>query len=49
MARLKEYRRLATRYEKLAASSADMVTLAVIRLYLKTHLPHTPETQRSLP
>lgn len=41
MAKLKEHRRLATRSEKLATSLAAMVILAVIRLYLKTHLSHT--------
>jgi transposase len=35
VARLKEFRRLATRYEKLALNFAAMVTLAIIRLYLR--------------
>jgi len=33
--RLKEFRRLATRYEKLALNFAAMVTLAMIVIYLK--------------
>jgi transposase len=33
--RLKEFRRLATRYEKLALNFAGMVTLAMIVVYLK--------------
>ena len=32
--RLKQYRRVATRYEKLAATYLAMVTLAAIRLWL---------------
>jgi transposase len=41
VAKLKEYRRVAARYEKLAESFAVMVTLASMRFYLKTHLSHT--------
>lgn len=33
--RLKEFRRLATRYEKLAVNFAAMVTLGLIRIYLR--------------
>ena len=33
--RLKEFRRIATRYEKLALNFAGMVTLAMIVIYLK--------------
>ena len=33
--RLKQYRRVATRYEKLAESFVGMVNLAVIMLYLR--------------
>jgi transposase len=33
--KLKEFRRLATRYEKLAVNFAAMVTLGIIRIYLR--------------
>jgi len=36
--RLKEFRRVATRYEKLAVNFAAMVTLAMIVLYLRLPL-----------
>ena len=38
---LKEYRRIATRYEKLAVNFLAMVKLAFIRRYFKTHLSNT--------
>lgn len=38
---LKEYRRIATRYEKLAVNFLAMVKLAFIRRYFKSHLSDT--------
>lgn len=38
---LKEYRRIATRYEKLAVSFMAMLKLALIRFYLKKHSSDT--------
>nr|WKN34495.1 transposase [Tunicatimonas sp. TK19036] len=38
---LKECRRIATRYEKLAISFSAMIKLAFIRYYLKTYLSDT--------
>lgn len=38
---LKEYRRIATRYEKLAVNFLAMVKLAFIRRYFKTYLSDT--------
>lgn len=38
---LKEYRRVATRYEKLAVSFMAMLKLAFIRFYLKKHSSDT--------
>jgi transposase len=38
---LKEYRRIATRYEKLALSFLAMVKLACIKFYLKKYSSDT--------
>jgi transposase len=38
---LKESRRVATRYEKLAVNYQQMVELAMIRVCMKTYLSHT--------
>ncbi len=38
---IKEYRRTATRYEKLAVNFLAMVKLAFIRRYFKIHLSDT--------
>ena len=37
---LKEFRRVATRYEKLAVNYQQMVELAMIRICMKTYLSH---------
>jgi transposase len=39
--RLKEYRRIATRYEKLAASYVAMILLGFIRIWIKDLLSYT--------
>ena len=39
---LKEFRRVATRYEKLAVNYQQMVELAMVRLCTKAYLSHTP-------
>ncbi|MBI4552125.1 MAG: transposase [Candidatus Latescibacteria bacterium] len=38
---LKEYRRIATRYEKLADSSVAMLLLGFIRIWVKDLLSYT--------
>ncbi|HEX7052033.1 MAG TPA: transposase, partial [Longimicrobiales bacterium] len=38
---LKELRRIATRYEKLAIHYLAMVRIAMIRLYLRRHFANT--------
>ena len=39
---LKEFRRVATRYEKLAVNYQQMVELAIIRICMRTYLSHRP-------
>lgn len=44
----KEYRRIATRYEKLAVNFLEMIKIAIMRYYFKTHLSDTPDFRAEL-